>query len=51
MLISYNWLKDYINITLPPEKLAELLTMSGLSVDYVKDIAGDAIINLSLIHI
>lgn len=48
MLISYNWLKEYVDIKLPPAKLAELLTMSGLSVDYVKDIPGDTIINIEI---
>jgi len=40
MRISYNWLKDYVDIKLPPEKLAEILTMSGLSVDSI-DVKGD----------
>jgi phenylalanyl-tRNA synthetase beta chain len=33
MKISYNWLKDYINLDLPPEKVAELLTGCGLEVE------------------
>ena len=48
MLISYNWLKEYVDISLPPAKLAELLTMSGLSVDYVKEVPGDTIINIEI---
>ncbi len=32
MKISYNWLKDYINIDLPPEKVSEILTSIGLEV-------------------
>jgi len=33
MKISYNWLKDYIPLDLPPEKTAELLTGCGLEVE------------------
>jgi phenylalanyl-tRNA synthetase beta chain len=33
MKISYNWLKDYISIDIPPEKVAELLTGCGLEVE------------------
>ncbi|MBI5144068.1 MAG: phenylalanine--tRNA ligase subunit beta, partial [Candidatus Omnitrophica bacterium] len=33
MRISYNWIKDYVDLKMAPEKLAELLTMSGLSVE------------------
>jgi phenylalanyl-tRNA synthetase beta chain len=32
MNISYNWLKEYINIDLEPIKLAEILTNTGLEV-------------------
>lgn len=35
MRISYNWLKDYINLNAAPEKLAELLTMSGLTTESI----------------
>jgi len=33
MKISYNWLKTYINIDLPAEQVAEILTFSGLEVE------------------
>jgi phenylalanyl-tRNA synthetase beta chain len=33
MKISYNWLKDFIDITFNPEKLAEILTNIGLEVE------------------
>ena len=36
MRVPYNWLKDYVDITLPPEELAERLTMAGLEVDRVE---------------
>jgi len=48
MRISYNWLKDYIDIKLPAGKLAELLTMAGLAVDSVEKKANDHILELEV---
>ena len=39
MKVSYNWLKDYVEIVLPPEELAERLTMVGLEVGAVATFA------------
>lgn len=39
MRISLNWLKDYVDITLAPEKLAEKLTMVGLEVESLEHLA------------
>ena len=36
MRISYNWLKDYIDLTESPEEIARLLTHSGLEVEKVE---------------
>ncbi|HEY1389268.1 MAG TPA: phenylalanine--tRNA ligase subunit beta [Ktedonobacterales bacterium] len=36
MRVPYNWLKDYVDITLSPEELAERLTMAGLEVDRIE---------------
>ena len=36
MKISYNWLKQYINLKLKPEKISELLTNLGLEVEGVQ---------------
>jgi phenylalanyl-tRNA synthetase beta chain len=33
MKISYNWIKDYINIDLDPHKVAEILTGIGLEIE------------------
>jgi len=35
MLISYNWLKDFIQINESPEKLGEILTDTGLEVEKI----------------
>jgi len=33
MKISYNWLKNYINTDIDPEKISDILTDSGLEID------------------
>mgnify|MGYP003333077525 CR=1 FL=1 len=33
MKVSYNWIKQYLNVDLAPEKVSELLTDSGLEVE------------------
>ena len=38
MKVSLNWLRDYIDITLSPEELAEKLTMVGLEASDVRAI-------------
>ena len=43
MKISYNWIKDYLNIDYPADKVAEILTSIGLEVEHfdtVKNIEG-----------
>ena len=48
MKISYNWLKDYIDIGIPPEKLADILTMAGLSVESVEKLEDDHIFEIEI---
>jgi len=38
MQVSVKWLKDYVDVDLPPEELAERLTMAGLEVDCLRRI-------------
>lgn len=38
MNISYNWLKEYININVSPDSLAKILTSMGLEVGTVEEI-------------
>ncbi len=38
MIISYNWLKDYLNVSLEVEKMAEILTDIGLEVGGVETV-------------
>ncbi|MEM1055241.1 MAG: phenylalanine--tRNA ligase subunit beta [Bacteroidota bacterium] len=36
MNLSLNWLRDYVDVTLSPEALSDLLTMAGLEVDGIE---------------
>jgi len=38
MLVSLRWLKDYVDIDLSPQELADRLTMAGLEVDAIRDV-------------
>lgn len=33
MIVTYNWLKEFVDVNLPPAELADLLTMLGLEVE------------------
>jgi phenylalanyl-tRNA synthetase beta chain len=46
MRISYNWLKEYVDVRLPPEKLAGAFTMAGLSVESLTRAGDDWIFEL-----
>lgn len=48
MKISLNWLKDYVKISLPPQKLAHRLTMAGLEVEKIEDVGGDTVFELEI---
>ena len=37
MKVSYNWLKDYIDIDKPVDEVSEILTNLGLEVEKVED--------------
>lgn len=38
MLVSLRWLKDYVDIDLSPQELADRLTMAGLEVDEIREV-------------
>ena len=38
MKISYNWLKQYINVDLEPNKVAHVLTDTGLEVEGIETV-------------
>jgi len=41
MIVTYNWLKEFVDFDLTPEALADLLTMIGLEVEGIKKIGAD----------
>lgn len=48
MKISYNWLKEFVDLNLSPRDLAAQLTMIGLAVDAVEAHGSDFIIEIDL---
>jgi phenylalanyl-tRNA synthetase beta chain len=48
MLISYNWLRDLTATALTPLELRERLTMVGLAIDAVEEIAGDSVLDVEV---
>lgn len=40
MIVTYNWLKEFVDFDLSPEELADLLTMIGLEVEGISSIGG-----------
>jgi phenylalanyl-tRNA synthetase beta chain len=48
MNISYNWLKDLIDVDLPPQELAEKLTSAGLAVEGIDEFGDDFVFDLDL---
>ena len=41
MKVSYSWLKEFVDIKIPPEKLSERLSMAGLTVASLENVGGD----------
>ena len=48
MLISYEWLKDYVDISLNPDELREKLTMVGLAIDAVEQHDAGAVLDVEV---
>jgi phenylalanyl-tRNA synthetase beta chain len=48
MLVSYNWLKDYVDFDLSPQQLADKLTNLGFETANLEEVDGDTIIDLEL---
>jgi phenylalanyl-tRNA synthetase beta chain len=43
MLVSYNWLKEFVDLTLSPERTADLLTMGGVEVEGLSHVGANLI--------
>src|SRR5579862_5261820 len=48
MKISYNWLKEFVEITEAPDELADRFTNVGLAVDALEKIGNDAVFELDV---
>jgi phenylalanyl-tRNA synthetase beta chain len=48
MRITYNWLKDFIDVKLSPQELAEKLTLAGLEVVALEKIEGDFVYEIEI---
>jgi len=48
MKVTYNWLKDFVEIEIPPQALAERLTMAGLEVTSLEERGGDFVFEIEI---
>ena len=48
MKVTYNWLKDFVDIKIPAQELADKLTMAGLEVVSLQKTGGDFILELEI---
>jgi phenylalanyl-tRNA synthetase beta chain len=48
MIVSWNWLTDYVRLDMPVEVLAERLMLAGLNCELIADVGGDIAIDLEV---
>lgn len=48
MIVSWNWLKDYVQLDVPADVLAERLMMAGLNLESVQQVGDDVAIDLEV---
>jgi phenylalanyl-tRNA synthetase beta chain len=48
MIVSWNWLTDYLRLDMPVEALSERLALAGLNHESTEDIGGDLAIDLEV---
>jgi len=48
MKVTYNWLKDFVDIKIPARELADKLTMAGLEVVSLEEKAGDFVFEIEI---
>ncbi len=48
MIVSWDWLKQYVRLDVSAEELAERLTMAGLNHESTREVAGDRAIDLEV---
>ena len=48
MKVTYNWLKEFVDVKIAPEVLAERLTMAGLSVAALDKVGSDWVYDIEV---
>src|SRR5579871_3698410 len=48
MIVSWNWLKEYVRLDMPVGALTDRLMMSGLNLEEMADVEGDMAIDLEV---
>lgn len=48
MKVTYNWLKDFVDVRISPKALADKLTMAGLEVTALEERSGDFIFEIEI---
>src|SRR3954451_3564280 len=48
MIVSWNWLKDYVKLDLSVDALTQRLMMAGFNLEGVEDVEGDIAIDLEI---
>jgi phenylalanyl-tRNA synthetase beta chain len=48
MIVSWNWLSEYVRLEMPVEELTERLALAGLNHESTEDVAGDLAIDLEV---
>ena len=48
MIVSWNWLKEYVRLDMPVEELGNRLMMAGLNLESIEDVEGDIAIDLEV---
>ena len=48
MLVSWNWLKDYVSLNMTPEELADRLAMTGLNHEGTETVGDDTCVDLEV---
>jgi phenylalanyl-tRNA synthetase beta chain len=48
MIVSSNWLRDYVPLDMSPDALADRLTMSGFNLEGVSELDGDTALDLEI---
>ena len=48
MRVSFEWIKDFVDLTAPPEEAAHRLTMSGLEIEGMETVEGDTVMEVNV---